>query len=381
MWRPALRRLALLAALLAGSASVAAASTAAAEPAPQIIDQRLAAGSTRSSVSFTLAAIGESRLGLQFELPQRVSRARLLDPAGRETLLLPGRDLQVLDAAQRRQAQRGHLHLLLQPRTDPAPGLWRLELDHAAAREGEALHLVVSQLLRFGLQLGVVGGPSQRLGAGSEHLLELRVSDQGLPHRGPPPQAAWQHAASGRQQALDFWHERPAGYDLPVQSEPGQRFAVFAPESAGVYVVTVQQAFVGRDGQPQVLQRRLELDVAEQVVLGQLRLAQPTAPGGCVARVRFAVDWVAHRPGRLALTVVLQGDGRALQVRGGVDVERPGPVQVQAEAAARELLALGEGLRVRRVDLLLLAESGFELLQRRRDLPTSEPLATGRFCR
>lgn len=378
MWLPARLRRALILALVSVAASATA---AAAEPAPQIIDQRLAAGSTGSSVSFTLPAIGESRLGLQFELPQRVSRARLVDPAGNETLLLPGRNLQVIDAAQRRQAPRGHLHLLMQPLVDPAPGVWRLALDHADARSGDALHVVVSLLPRFGLHLGVVGGPWQRLGAGSEQLLELRSSVQGLPHRGPPPQASWRHAASGRQQVLDFWHERPAGYDLPVQAEAGQRFAVFAPDLPGRYAVTVQQAFVGRNGRPQLVQRQLELDVAEQPVLQQLSLAQPTAASGCVPRVRFAADWQARQPGRLALTVVLQGDGRTLQVRGGLDVERAGPVRVQAEAAARELLALGDGPRVRRVDLLRLSDQGFELLQRRRDLPTQEPLDMARLCR
>jgi hypothetical protein len=378
MRMPASIRRGLILVLAAVGLSMAA---AAADPAPQILDQPLPAGSTRSSVAFNVAAIGEARLGLQFELPQRVTRARLVDPAGRETLLLPGRDLQVIDAAQRRQAPRGHLHLLRQPWLDPMAGVWRLALDHAAAHRGDTLHLVVSLLPRFGLNLGVVGGPAQRLGAGSEYLLELRGSDHGLPDRGPTPQARWQHADSGRHQALDFWHERPAGYDLPVQAEAGQRFAVFAPDAPGRYTVDVQQAFVGRDGRPQVLQRRLELDVAGQPVLGQLVLTQPMTAGGCVPRVRFAVDWLARQPGRLALTVVLQGDGRALQVRGGVDVGQPGPVQVQAEVAARDLLALGEGLRVRRVDLLWLSDQGFELLQRRRDLPTSEPLATDRLCR
>lgn len=370
--------LAAVAMLTAGWAGRAAAQG---EPPSQRIEQRLPAGGPRSTVAFTLTDIGESRLGLQFELPLAVAQARLVDPGGRETLLMPGRDLKVTEAAQRAQPQRGHLHLLLQPRIDPPPGHWRLDLDHAAARGGERLQVVVSHLPRFALQLGLVGQPGQRLGVGSEVLLELRSSDHGLAQLGASPRASWWHADSGRRQVLAFWHERPAGYDLPVQADPGQRFAVFAPEAPGRHVVEVQQDVVGRDGRRLTLQRELALDVAAQPVLQQLELAQPAGPTGCVPRVRFAVEWPARQPGRHVLTVVLEGDGRPLVVRGGQDAQRPGPLRLQADAAARDLLALGADVRVRRVDLLRLSDSGVELLQRRRALPVSEPLAIERLCR
>lgn len=76
---------------LALTAGLLTAAPAAARPAPptQVLGQTLAAGSTRSSVAFALADIGEGRLALQFELPLAVTRTTLIDPAGAPRVLLP----------------------------------------------------------------------------------------------------------------------------------------------------------------------------------------------------------------------------------------------------------------------------------------------------
>jgi hypothetical protein len=63
-----------------------------------------------------------------------------------------------------------------------------------------------------------------------------------------------------------------------------------------------------------------------------------------------------------------------------VTVERPGPIRLQLALAARELLPLGDAPTVRRADLLVLADAGFELLQRRRGLPLVPPVAAARLC-
>jgi hypothetical protein len=346
--------------------------------------QTLIAGSTRSSLSLQVAALGESRLTLQFELPLAVAEARLTDPAGQMLRLRPGAELQLIDAAQRQQKGRGHLLVLKQPVIDPAPGRWRLDVDHAAARGREQLQLLVSQFPRFDLRLSLVGtdpasGTLPRVGAGSEPVLELRASDQGRPLT-VQAQASALHVGSGQRTPLAFWHERPAGYDMPLQAEPGQAFAAWSPLAAGRYRIDVQQDVVGRDGQARALQRQLEVTVAPQPVWQQLDVLQTSGPQGCVAQVLLQADWQAQRPGRYAMTVVLEGRQRTAQGQVGVTVERPGPIRLQLALAARELLPLGDAPTVRRADLLVLADAGFELLQRRRGLPLVPPVAAARLC-
>lgn len=341
----------------------------------------VAKGSTRSSVGFTLPAIGESRLALQFDLPLTVTRITLVDPAGRAQDLALGSAVQVIDAASRQQRSLGNHYTLLRPLHNPAAGAWRIEIDHGRAQGGERLQLLPSQLPRFELRLGLVGGTQQRVGAGSERLVELRASDQGDAAQGLQPQGTALHADSGTRTALVFWHDRPAGDDLPVQAEPGQYFAYFAPGMPGRYTLQVQQQFSGSDGRPVPLQQQLDVTVAAQAVLQALRVEPAPAASGCVPRVDFAVDWQAQAPGRYALTVVLQGSARTQQFRGGATVAAAGSVRLQAGASARDLLALGDGVQALRVDVLHFSDAGFELVQRRRQLRFSEPLAADRLCR
>ncbi|WP_425261426.1 hypothetical protein ACPOLB_11115 [Rubrivivax sp. RP6-9] len=376
--------MALLPALLAALALAAGLLTAApapAQPAPpaQMLGQTLAAGSTRSSVAIAVADIGEGRLALQFELPLAVTRATLVDPAGTPRVLLPGQDLHVQPAAERREPRRGDQHLLLQPVPDPAPGRWQLQLEHAAARGGETLHVVVSQFPRFELRLALVGG-AQPPGAGSEALLELRISDQGRPATGLQPQATVQ-APGVSAQPLRFWDTRPAAVDLPLQPEPGQYFALFAPEAAGRHQVLVQQPLRGRDGVLRTAQRQLDIDVAAQPVLQALRPLVPAGAAGCLPRIGLAVDWPAQQPGRYTLLVVLQGSTGTHTLRGGADAAAAGPLQLQVALGAREAAALGSGVRATRVDLLHVGGSAYTLLQRRRALPFSVPLPLDRLCR
>lgn len=350
--------------------------------------QSLAAGAVHSSLALDVAAIGETRLALQFELPLAVTQARLTDPAGQVRSLLPGRDLLVIDAAQRQpQAHRarGHLLVLKQPVIDPLPGRWRLDVDHAAARGREPLQLLASQFPRFELRLSLVGadpvaGTQPRVGAGSEQLLQLHASDQGLPMVAPV-QASVLHLDSGQRQPLAFWHERPPRYDLPVQAEPGQAFAAWSPLAPGRYRVDVQQDVVGRDGQARPLQRQLDLAVAAQPVWSQLSVAQVPGPQGCVAEVVLSADWTAARAGRYVLTVWLEGGPKTVQRQTGVTASRPGPIRLAAVLLARDLLPLGQTVAVRRADLLFMDDADVELLQRRRDLPLAEPVATTRLCR
>lgn len=352
----------------------------------QHVHQRLtlAAGSTRSSLGFDVPAVGESRLALQFELPLAVAEARLTDPAGQVRALLPGRELLLIDAAQRPQKNRGHLLVLRQPVMLPAPGRWRLDVDHAAARGREQLQLLVSQFPRFDLRLALVGsdpvaGTQPRVGAGSEALLELRASDQGLP-MAVQARASAVHIDSGQRTPLAFWHERPAAYDLPLQAEPGQAFAAWSPQAAGRYRIEVQHDGIGRDGQVQALQRQLELTIEPQPVWQQLDVLQAPGPQGCVAQVLLQADWPAQRPGRYVMTVVLEGRQRTAQGQMGVTVARPGAVRLQVALPARDLLPLGEAPTVRRADLLVLTDAGFEQLQRRRGLPLVPPVAAARLC-
>ena len=379
--------MALLPALLAAlalAAGLLTAAPAAAQPAPpaQMLGQTLAAGSTRSSVAIEVADIGEGRLALQFELPLAVTRTTLVDPAGTPRVLLPGQDLHVQPAAERREPRRGDQHLLLQPLPNPTPGRWQLQLEHAAARGGEVLHVVASQFPRFELRLALVGG-AQPPGAGSEALLELRISDQGRPATGLQPQATVQAPGAGVQplQPLLFWDTRPAAVDLPLQPEPGQYFALFAPEVAGRHQVLVQQPLRGRDGVLRTVQRQLDIDVAAQPVLQALRPLVPAGAAGCLPRIGLAVDWTAQQPGRYTLLVVLQGSTGTQTLRGGADAAAAGPLQLQVTLGAREAAALGSGVRATRVDLLHVGGSAFTLLQRRRALPFSTPLPLDRLCR
>jgi hypothetical protein len=373
-------------AALALTAGLAATAPALAQPAPpaQVLGQTLAAGSTRSSVTIDLADIGEGRLALQFELPPALARAVLVDPAGTPRVLLPGQDLRTQPAAERREPRRGDQHLLLQPLANPAPGRWQLQLEHAPARGGETLHVVASQFPRFELRLAIAGGApagsARPPGAGSEVLLELRISDQGQPATGLQPQATVQ-APGGQALPLPFWDTRPAAVDLPLQPEPGQYFALFAPEVAGRHRVLVQQPLRGSDGAVRTLQRQLDIDVAAQPVLQALRPLVPAGAAGCLPRIGLAVDWTAQQPGRYTLLVVLQGSTGTQTLRGGADASAPGPLQLQVSLGAREAAALGSGVRATRVDLLHVAGGAFTLLQRRRALPFSAPLPLDRLCR
>ena len=250
---------------------------------------------------------------------------------------------------------------------------------HTPARGGERLQVLASQFPRFELRLALVGGDQQRIGAGSERLVELRASDQGRPATSLQAQGSALHADSGSRTPLQFWNQRPASYDLPVQAEPGQYFAVFAPEAAGRYRIETSLVFTGGDGKP--LQRQIDLVVAPQPVVPALWVEQPVGPAGCVSRVTFGIDWPAQAAGRHSLVLVLKGSARTQQVTGGSTVQAPGPVRLQVSLGARELLALGDAVQVLRLDLLHLPDTGFELLQRRRGLPLATPLATGALCR
>lgn len=351
-----------------------------AQAQPQLQWLKLASGSTRSNVPIVVLAMGESRLALQFDLPVTVTRIALVDPAGQRRELALGSAVLVIEAARRRDKAQGHQHVLLVPVANPAPGTWRLAIEHAAARGGETLQVLHSQFPRFEMQLALVGG-AQRIGAGSERLFELRASDQGSAATGLRPHGSVLHLESGTRVPLVFWNERPASYDLPVQAEPGQYFAVFAPEAPGRYSAEVRQDFAGSDGSLQPLQRQMTLQVAPQPVLHTLRVVQPRGPAGCVAGVDFGVDWPALAPGRYALTVVLQGSAGTRAVAGGASADAPGPVRLQAALSARDALALGGPLQALRVDLLFVSDTGAELLQRRRQMPLSEPVQAAALCR
>jgi mono/diheme cytochrome c family protein len=210
--------LALLLAALAAPAS-----------AQQLLDQPLAAGSTRTTVDLAVQAMAESRLALQFELRPAVQRAWLSPPDGRARELLPDRDLQRVPAAQRPRPERGDLLVLRQPPSDPAPGRWQLVLEHAAARRGDRLLGVVSQWPRFQLNLAWLGGAGP-LRTGGEGLLDLRASDHGLPVAAASLQVSALHAASGQRLPLRAWSPRFEPAALPLQPEPGQTLVPFAPE-------------------------------------------------------------------------------------------------------------------------------------------------------
>jgi hypothetical protein len=350
------------------------------QPQPQWQSQKLAAGSTHSSAPINVQALGESRLTLQFDVPVTVTRITLAEPGGHRRDLALGSAVLVVPAAQRQDKRRGDQHVLLVPVLNPVPGAWRLDIEHLPARGGEALQLLHSQFPRFDLRLGLVGG-EQRIGAGSERLIELRASDQGRAATGLLPQGSVLHLDSGTRVPLRFWSERPASYDLPVQAEPGQYFAVFAPELPGRYSAAVQQDFTGSDGKATPVQRELPISVAPQTVLRTLRVETTLGPAGCVTGLNFSVDWPAQAPGRYALTVVLQGGTQTRRMGGGADASAPGPLRLQAALTARDALALGEPLQALRVDVLHASATGFELLQRRRLLPLSEPLQAAALCR
>lgn len=347
----------------------------------QPLVQMLPKGSTASTVPIEVPAIGESRLALQFDLPLAVSRITLIDPTGAARELALGRDVHVIDAALRRQKEQGNQYLLLSPLPNPAPGRWQLQIVHPPARGGERLQVLASQFPRFELRLALVGGDQQRIGAGSERLVELRASDQGRPATGLQVLGSALHTDSGARTPLPFWSERPASYDLPVQTESGQVFAVFAPEAAGRHSIEAAVTFTGSDGRPQTLRRQIDLAVAPQTVLQTLRVEQPAGPAGCVPRVGFGIDWPAQAAGRYSLALVLKGSLRTQQLSGGVIAQGPGRLLLQAGLSARELLALGDNVQVLRLDLLHLTDSGFELLQRRRGLRLDPPLASAALCR
>jgi len=351
---------------------------AATTSAQQLLDQPLAAGSTRSTVDLAVQAMSESRLALQFELRPAVQRAWLSPPDGRARELLPERDLQRVPAAQRPRPERGDLLVLRQPPTDPAPGRWQLVLEHAVAQRGDRLLGLVSQWPRFQLNLAWLGGEGP-LRTGGEGLLDLRASDHGLPVAAASLQVTALHAASGQRQSLRAWSPRFEPAPLPLQPETGQTLVPFAPEQPGRYTLQAQWTATGRDG-PVTLTREHTLDVLPQPLLQQVQLQAPLSAAGCVQRLALAVDWHAAAPGAYTLTVVLAGNGRQHTARGSQAVAVPGPLQLRADVPAATWQALGADVQVARLDLLHLTDTGFSLLQRRRAVPLAGPRPAAPPC-
>lgn len=336
----------------------------------------VAAGQTRTAIEFAVPAMADGAyLTLEFSLRPALRGARLLPPSGppRE---LEAAALNTLPAAERRQRERGDLHLLKQPLREPAPGRWRLELRHEPAAKAATALLQVAVFPRYALRLERVGGVLPAVG--NEQVLLLYASEYGLPRREPAPRLV-SLGADGHQQEIRL--VEAASERQPLTLVTGAYVGRFVPQVAGTQRLLAEYQ---PPGATRPVRTELNWEVRAATAPADLPLAMEfeRGPAGCWQRVRFMLRWQARQRGLHALNVRLAGPRQELFVNGSVEVARPGAVELVAvldAARARQWLQ-GRLDRAAAVTVLHTGGDTIDALLLRRELPLPEPLDVAAAC-
>lgn len=336
----------------------------------------VAAGQTRTAIDFAVPALADGAyLSLEFSLRPALRGARLLPPSG-PPQELDKAALTMLPAAQRRQHERGDLHLLKQSLLEPAPGRWRLELSHEPAAAAATALLQASIFPRYALRLDRVGGVLPAVG--NEQVLLLYASEYGLPRREPAPRLEWR-GPDGRR------HEIPlveaASERQPLTLAAGAYVARFVPQAAGTQRLLAEYQ---PSGATRPVRAELKWEVRAATAPADLPLAMQfeRGPDGCWQRVRFLLRWQARQRGLHTLSVRLAGTGQDLFVNGTVEMNRPGPVELVAvlDAARARRTLHGRLERAEAVAVLYTGGDTSDALLLRRELPLPEPLDVAAAC-
>jgi hypothetical protein len=336
----------------------------------------VAAGQTRTSIDFAVPAMVDGTyLTLEFSLRPALRGVRLLPPSG-PAQELDKAALATLPAAQRRQHERGDLHLLKQPLLEPAPGRWRLELSHEPAAAAATARLQASIFPRYALRLERVGGVLPAVG--NEQVLLVYASEYGLPRREPAPRLAWR-GPDGRRHEISL--VEAASERQPLTLVTGAYVGRFVPKVAGTQRLLAEYQ---PPGATRPVRAELNWEVRAATAPADLPLAMQfeRGPDGCWQRVRFVLRWQARQRGLHTLSVRLAGTGQDLFVNGTVEMIRPGPVELVAvlDAARARRSLQGRLERAEAVAVLYTGGDTSDALLMRRELPLPEPLDVAAAC-
>jgi hypothetical protein len=353
----------------------------AAPPQARIDTARVAAQATRTVLDFDVAPIAEgSTLALEFSLRPALKGARLVAPDGRARTLDPAADLRRLPAEQRQRPALGDLYILVPPLRHPAPGRWRLEIDHAPAGRAHAVPWQAVQAPRFALDFRLVGGAEPAVGV--EQAVLLRALDFGYVIEPAPPLLRVQAAgADAAPTAMgDARRHRPA-----LAQDPGTWVGTLTPRAAGEHVLTATVRFAHET--LGTLERSATLRLAVQAARpGQrepLRAEVQPGAGGCWQAVAFTMDWQADRPGLHTLSVVLPAVTVIPVMANGTTEARAGErvtlrALLKADIARR--LPPGEHATAQTVDVLRTTDDAL-LVRRDAAAALPFPIDAARFCR
>lgn len=342
---------------------------------------RVAPAATRTVLAFDAAAIAEgSSLALEFSLQPALVGARLVGPGGEPRALDPATALRRLPAAQRHRPAAGDLYIVVPPLRDPAPGRWRLEIDHAAAGRAHAVAWQAVQTPRFALDFTLVGGADPAVGV--EQAVLLRALDFGRVIEPAPPQLRVQAAGTdgAPQPMADARQHRPA-----LAQDPGTWVGTLTPRAAGEHVLTATVRFahetLGTVERSATL--RLPVHAAAPGQREPLRAEAQTGAGGCWQAVAFSLDWLADRPGLHTLSVVLPATTPIPVTANGTTALRAGEratlgALLKADAARR--LRPGDHAQAQTVDVLRTTDDAL-LVRRDRAAVLPFPIDATRFCR
>lgn len=364
-----------------GALLLGALAGAAAAPLVRIDSARGEPRATRTVLEFEAAAIAEgSTLALEFSLVPALAGARLVAPDGSARALDPVRDLRRLPAAQRHRPALGDLHILVPPLRNPAPGRWRLEIDHAAAGRTHAVPWQAVQVPRFGLDFTLVGGAEPAVGV--EQAVLLRALDFGYVIEPAPPQLRVQApGADGAPRPMgDARRHRPA-----LAQDPGTWIATLTPRAAGEHVLTATVRFahetLGMVERSATL--RLPVHAAKPGQREPLRAEAQIGAGGCWQAVVFSMDWWVDRPGQHTLSVVLPATTLIPVMANGTTEARAGErvtlrALLKADMARR--LQPGDHAQAQTVDVLRTTDDAL-LVRRDAAAVLPFPIDAARFCR
>ncbi|TDP74262.1 hypothetical protein [Roseateles toxinivorans] len=365
-WRP-----------LRGAALLLALASAAAQSAPLVL--RPAGGAQQTAVDIPVEAVGDSRLQIQFDSTLALRAIRLQPPAAPALSWTPAQALS-LPRQQRQRPELGDAYVL-PAQHNPAPGIWRLTVDHAKAGTGDTVTLLARQLPRFELLLNTPGRPLAEGGVG---LIGLRVLDHGRSRDDVRPVLTIQPPGQAPAQTLAMTPDLRNSRGQRIGQDPGQFFAEFQPRQAGEHQLSVALSLTDSQQRPVPLKAGHALQVSPAPHARDLRpsLNLQTGPGGCLQSAEFGLDWQAGEPGLWLLSLRLAGAAsEAVELNSHVDAKTAGAIRFKAMLEPRQLRRLQHREHTEADLQLVLAAAGrSEIVFRQRGLRLPKALPAGSIC-
>jgi len=349
-----------------------------AQAAPQLL--RPVSGAQQTFIDIPVEAIGDSRLQIQFDSTLRLTAIRLQPPAPPALSWTPAQALSV-PRQQRQRPELGDAYVL-PPQRNPAPGPWRLTLDHAKASGRDTVTLLARQLPRFELLLSTPAHPVPEGGVG---LIALRVLDHGVARDDVRPTLIVQPPGKTPAQTLTMTPDLRNARGQRIAMDPGQFFAEYQPRQAGEHQLSVALSLTDSQQRPVPLKAGHALQVCPAPHARDLRpsLNLQTGPGGCLQSAEFGLDWLASEPGLWLLNLRLAGAAaEAVELNSHVEAKTAGAIRFKAALEPRLLKRLRPGAHTE-VDLqlaLAAATGRSEIVYRQRGLRLPQPLPAGSIC-